>query len=122
MKNLKIIVSSIFLLTVLFMKAQQPFRKDFFEGKWDVMVYGTAKGDQRMIIELKRINGKLQGAIIGPTDDIKKFTKIEEIGDGVKLSFKYLIFNVHLFLKRKDENNVSGKLEDEYKAIGKRMK
>ena len=60
--------------------------KDYFVGKWDVMVYGTSKGDQRMIIELKRINGKLSGAIVGPTDDVKPFKKIDETANSVTLT------------------------------------
>ena len=75
--------------------------KDYFIGKWDVMVYKTPSGDKRMILELKRINGKLSGAIVSQTDDIKRFKKIEETPNSVKVYFKHMIFTVNLLLKKK---------------------
>ena len=117
--KIKLFATLCFLFLCIFSFAQN---KEYFAGKWDVMVYETPKGNQQMIIQLNRINGKLQGAIVGPTDDVKKLTKIEETANSVTLTFKYLLFNVHLMLQKKDENNVTGKLQDDYKAIGKRMK
>lgn len=117
-------IVTLFFAFVLFstnVSAQQ-IKKDFFLGKWNVMVYGTTRGDQRMIIELKRVAGKLQGAIVGPTDDIKKFTEIKENTNSVTLTFKYLLFNVHLYLQKEDDNSVTGKLQNDYKAVGNRMK
>jgi hypothetical protein len=96
--------------------------EDYFVGKWDVMVYGTIDGDERMIIELKRVDGKLEGAIVGPTEDIKPFFKIEEKPDTVKVYFKHLFFKVNLQLEKKDESHVTGLLQDKYEAKGSRMK
>ncbi|MCW3807745.1 hypothetical protein [Plebeiibacterium marinum] len=95
--------------------------KDYFVGKWDVMVYGTIGGDEQMIIELKRVDGKLEGAIVGPTDDIKPFFKIEEKPDTVKVYFKHLFFKVNLQLGKKDDTHVTGLLQEKYEAKGVRI-
>lgn len=119
MKKLSFIL--VCMLSFLSVSIQAQDSRDYFVGKWDVMVYGTPKGDQRMIIKLNRVNGKLSGAIIGPTDDIKKFKKIEETANSVKVYFKHFLFTVDLLLEKKDSTNVTGKLYGKYKAIGKKM-
>lgn len=108
-------------LHVTYIQAQHS-EKDFFVGKWDVMVYGTSKGDQRMIIELNRVNGKLVGAIVGPSDDVKKFNKIEETANSVKLYFRQFLFTVELALDKKDDTHVIGKLHKKFKATGVKIK
>lgn len=119
--KLKILIAALlFSLTSFVVAAAGP--KDYFVGKWDVMVYGTIGGDEQMIIELKRVDGKLEGAIVGPTDDIKPFIKIEEKPDTVKVYFKHLFFKVNLELAKKDELHVTGLLQGDYEAKGVRMK
>lgn len=117
----KFILGFLFLFSLLSVSAQT-VHNDYFVGKWDVMVYATPSGDERMIIELKRVNGKLAGAIVGPTDDVKPFKKIEETPSSVKLYFRHLIFTVNLMLQKKDDIHCTGFLQGKYKANGVRMK
>lgn len=120
MKLTTFITALLFLLTSVVVAA--PGSGDYFVGKWDVMIYGTIGGDEQMIIELKRVDGKLEGAIVGPTDDVKPFFKIEEKPDTVKVYFKHLFFKVNLQLEKKDDTHLTGLLQEKYKAKGKRMK
>ena len=117
----KVLLAFLLLLSWTLISAQNE-HKDYFVGKWDVMVYKTPSGDKQMILELKRINGKLSGAIIGPTDDIKPFKKIEETTNSVKVYFKHMIFTVNLLLQKKDDNHCTGLLQGDYKANGARMR
>ena len=120
MKQKIFLAALLFSLTSVVVAA--PGSGDYFVGKWDVMIYGTIGGDEQMIIELKRVDGKLEGAIVGPTDDVKPFFKIEEKPDTVKVYFKHLFFKVNLQLEKKDDTHVTGLLQEKYKAKGKRMK
>ena len=117
-RKIKLLMIAIFMGSFVY-AANEP--NSFFIGKWNITAYGTISGDQQMIIELKRVNGKLEGAIVGPSDDIKSFYKIEEKSDTVKLHFKHLFFKVNLQLYKVDEDHVAGKLHNRYTAKGVRM-
>jgi hypothetical protein len=117
-RKIKLMMIAIFMSSFVYAENEP---NNFFIGKWDIMAYGTISGDQQMIIELKRVDGKLKGAIVGPTDDIKSFYKIEEKSDTVKLHFKHLLFKVNLQLYKVDEDHVTGKLQNRYTAKGARL-
>jgi hypothetical protein len=120
MKKLRLIVSILFLCLSVVVYSQE--HKDYFVGKWSVVAAGTPNGDSKMIIDLKRINGKLQGLILREGKDPKEISKVEETPNTVRVYFKHLFYNVKIQLSTKDENHTVGSLMDKYKTTGVRLK
>jgi len=124
MKKLSSLFAGIFLLVLSFnANAQTQPSKDYFVGKWSVLVEGTPQGDSKMTIFLERKDGKLSG-YIPPKEgvDTVKFTKVEEKEKSVTLYFSSGGYDVNITLEKKDDDHVSGNLMDMFDAKGERIK
>ena len=85
------------------------------------MAVGTPGGDSKLIVNLSRRNGKLEGTIIRPDKNPTAISKVEETTTSVKVYFRHLFYKVKLSLEKRDDNHVVGSLMDKYKASGVRM-
>src|SRR2546423_4441301 len=112
MKKLSSIFAGLFFLVLsIHTKAQTQPAKDYFVGKWTVLVEGTPQGDGKMIVVLERKDGKLGGSIL-PTQagDAVKISRIEDKEKSVTLYFTSQGYDVNLTLEKKDDDHVTGNL------------
>lgn len=121
MRKIHLIVGVYMLLLIVPGKAQTK-QKDFFIGKWDVLVVGTPGGDSKMIVTLSRKDGQLVGTIIREGKDPAEIIEIEETKNSVKVYFRHNFFKVNLFLSKKDETHCIGTLMERFKATGIRTR
>jgi hypothetical protein len=96
---------------------------DFYTGKWEMLVIGTPNGDSKMIVTLKREEGKLRGNL-KPLDseDYINITEIEEGQDKVTLYFTAQGYDVNVVLTKVDADNMKGSLMNMFDTSAKRMK
>jgi hypothetical protein len=120
MKKVNFIVVAFFLLVSLSLNAQNR-HSDFFVGKWDITAVGTPGGDSKLIVNLARKNGKLEGVVIRSGQDPTEISKVEETKDAVKVYFRHNIIKVNLSLVKKDVNHSTGSLMGKYPAKGTRI-
>ncbi len=120
MEKAKIILATLIFFVSISISAQTE-HKDYFVGKWNVVAVGTPSGDSKLIVNLSRKNGKLEGTIIRTGQDPKEISKVEEAPNSVKVYFRHLFYKVKLTLIEKDETHVTGSLMDKYKASGVRL-
>jgi hypothetical protein len=97
---------------------------DYFAGAWKVEIIGTPSGDGKMILNLDRIGGKLQGGIIDTTTykQVVPFTSVEEKENAVSAYFSAEGYDVYITLVKKDDDHVTGNLLDMFDVTGVRVK
>jgi len=107
--TLSVFAGVFLLLLSVGSNAQTKTGADYFVGQWNLLAEGTPGGDQKMIVSLERIEGKLYWTIkIGEENEIK-FSGIEEKETSVTLNFTSNHgYAIKLYLEKKDDNHVSG--------------
>ncbi|MCQ6961128.1 hypothetical protein [Mucilaginibacter aquariorum] len=116
-KTMFLIVFSLF--AVVSARAQT---KDYYPGKWDVMVYGTPYGDVKLTFALERKDGKLSGVVQDSTGkETAKITKIDEKEKEAIIAYTTQGYDVELTIDPVDDDNVKGNLAG-FTAKGVRRK
>jgi hypothetical protein len=114
-----ILLVSFSLFAVVFAKAQT---KDYYPGKWDVMVFNTPNGDVKLTFLLERKEGKLGGVV---QDSARKettnITRVDEKDKTATISFTTQGYDVALMIDPVDEDHVKGSLAG-FDAKGVRRK
>jgi len=119
-----IIFSILIFITLISYSQSIDTINDYFIGTWDVLTKATPKGDANMVLELERIDGKLQGRLgSGPTESIawNELTKVIEGENNITINFIGDGYAVHIFLKKVDENRADGYLMDVYETVATRQ-
>jgi hypothetical protein len=118
-----ILLFVLFLFAGTYRVSAQDASKDYFAGKWEVLVKGSPEGDATALVELKRIDGTLQGTIaIGNDKTASKITSVEEKANNVTVYFSSSMgYDVYLYMEKVDENQVTGTVMDMFDLTGKRM-
>lgn len=99
--------------------------KDFFAGKWEILVMGTPSGDSKMITELVRKDGKLTGELKNPTDTTKPAIPITSVQEGngeIEIAFTSSGYDITLSFKKVDDDNLEGQMMGMFDAKAKRIK
>jgi hypothetical protein len=121
MKKVSLVFVVILFLATGFVNAQTA-SKDYFVGKWSVLAVGTPGGNSKMVVDLKRVNGKLEGKILREDKDPVEISKVEETPTSIKVYFRHLFYKVTLQLTKKDDVHTDGILMGKYKSTGVRLK
>lgn len=124
MKKASIILMVLFFGITLSGMAQNA-TKDFFVGKWEIVILGTPNGDSKMVTELVRKDGKLTGELKDAADTSKPvipITSIEETGAAIDLAFSASGYDVTVNLEKVDEDNLKGLLMGMFETKAKRLK
>lgn len=123
MKKVSFFLASMFFL-LFFSNAASAQQKNFFTGKWDVLVVGTPQGDAKMVIEFIEKDGVLSGNVFDPVTnkEISKLNKIEAKEKSITGYFTSQGYEVYLFLEKEGPDKVSGSLMDMFDASGTRIK
>lgn len=122
-KVLSIFVGFFFLILSFTTQAQTQSPKEYFVGKWDVLLEGLPQGDPKMIVSLQRKDGKLEGAILDSTQkEAAKISRVEETEKTVTVYFTAHDYDVNLEMNKKDDNNITVNLMGMFEGKGVRMK
>lgn len=123
MKKLSIISGLFFLAFSTGANAQTQTGKDYFAGKWNVMVKGLPQGDTKMVVDLQKGDSTMTGGIQDSTGtEIAKFSKVELQDTSVTVYFSAQGYDVNLRLDKKDDDHVAGSMMDMFDAEGDRVK
>lgn len=96
--------------------------KDYFVGKWSVLVTGTPKGDATSTFVFERVDGKLTGYTKTNDQEPIKFSRIQEDGNEITAYFTSASgYEVYLYVKKVDDNKVEGSMMDMFDAVGTRI-
>ena len=122
MKKVSLLLAGMLILSVHILNAQSQ-TKDYFVGKWEISA-DTPSGTQKLLIDLKRVDGKLLGEITSDTDaNAVKVTKVQENAQSVTLFFESSGYEIDLFMKMKNEDEITGSVfDDMFLLTGKRVK
>ena len=99
--------------------------KDFFVGKWEIVILGTPNGDSKMVTELVRKDGKLTGELKDAADTTKPaipIISIEETEAAIDLAFSASGYDVTVNLEKVDDDNLKGLLLGMFETKAKRLK
>lgn len=121
MKKVSLVFVVFLFIASCFAKAQSA-GKDYFVGKWYVIAVGTPGGNSKMVVDLKRVNGKLEGEILRDDKDPVEISKVEETPTSINVYFRHLFYKITLKLTKKDDAHTEGMLMSKYKSTGVRMK
>ncbi|WP_316825472.1 hypothetical protein [Pedobacter miscanthi] len=107
------------LFAFLGLKAQT---KDYYVGKWDLIIYGTPYGNVKRTFVLERKDGKLGGVVQDSTgQELTKITNVTEKEKTVAIDFTAQGYDVTLSLDQVDSGHVKGNLAG-FEAKGARRK
>lgn len=130
MKNSKLMKKSALLIVAFFVclsisiksNAQTP--SAYFVGAWDVFVADVPIGDVNLTINMERKDGKLVGVITDTASksEVAKIIAVDEFEDAVIVYFQASGTDVDLYLKKADQDNVTGTMMNQFPAKGKRVK
>lgn len=122
--------ASVFLFVIFFAIAFKGFSQstappDFYAGKWEISILGSARGDVKFSTNLVRKDGKLTGELTNPTDATeakRPITKIEESAKKLVIYFESSqAGEISVDLDKVDDNNLKGSLMS-FEATAKRIK
>lgn len=84
---------------------------------------GTPQGDIGLVLELNRVNGKLEGTISAKQDN-KPVTldKVEETADKLVIHFKMSGFNINVTYEIEDNDTLKGSMMGMFKTKAVRVK
>jgi len=122
MKTLSVILSAILFFAVFFTTEAQNNAKEYFLGKWNVSVNGP-NGKVEMVVGFEKNNDTIIGSI--NDSDGKELYKVTDttIGDeSVTVNFIGSQGTTPLYLKKRDENHLTGDIMGMFSASGERIK
>jgi hypothetical protein len=124
MKKVSILISTIVLTVIVttgLMNAQtKNTGEKYFIGKWNVIVYGVPDGDTKMVVNIEKKDDKLTGTLADPakTDAPLELSDIVVADSTLKALFNAQGMDISLFLKIKDEKNITGNMMDMFEIKG----
>lgn len=120
MKTIKLTVAVLLgLISTFTAKAQN---KDFYAGKWEVLVYGTPYGNVKRFFIMERKDGKLVGTVQDSTGKEKiDITSIEEKNKKAAINYTTQGYDVTLAVEPVDNDHIKGSLAG-FNATGIRRK
>ena len=123
MKQLSFLLTALFLLVLSVNSNAQTPPADYFAGKWDVLIENLPQGDPRLIVNLQRKDGKLEGSIMDSAQkEITKITKVDESDKGITVYFSTQGYDVNLDMTKQDDDHITANLMGMFDAKGVRIK
>ena len=124
MKKLSLLFTGLFfLLLSINAHAQSTTGKDYFAGKWSVLVKGTPNGDATMYFILDKKDSTLTGVVQDSTGkEMTKIDKVEVSGDKATVYFNTGGYDVNLEMNKKDDDHITGSMMGMFDADGERVK
>ena len=121
MKKVSMFLVGMMILSVHVLNAQNQ-TKDYFADKWELSA-DTPDGSQKLIVNLKRVDGKLSGEITVSNSTPVKISKVIETEKSITIYFNSSDYEVDLFILKKNDDEVTGGImNDMFGLKGKRVK
>ena len=121
MKNVKMILSAVFILVVAISAQAQDSNPDYFAGDWKVVLKGTPSGDAEMVMHLERVDGKLTGEMRTEGMDPSKFKSVSEKEFEIAVNYETMGYDINITFKKVDDHNLKGSLMGMFDASGERI-
>lgn len=124
MKKFGLLIVAFLLCLSISIKSNAQTPSTYFVGSWNVSVADVPIGDVNLTIKLERADGKLIGVITDTASksEVAKIAAVDEFEDAVVVYFQASGTDIDLYLKRTDQDNVTGTMMDQFPAKGKRIK
>ena len=122
MKKASALFVMLLLLVSVAVTAQTP-SKDYFAGKWDIVIEGLPNGDTPMQLDLARKDGKLSGTLTpqGANAAIALPT-VTENDKSITFTFEAQGYDINIDLNPAEGDAVSGMMMGMFNVTGKRAK
>ena len=121
MKRVSMFLVGMMILSVHVLNAQNQVN-DYFAGKWELST-DTPDGNQKLVVDLKRVDGKLSGEVTVSDTKPAKIIKVDEKEKSVTVYFKSESsgYEVDLVIVKKTDDEVTGSImNDMFYLKGKR--
>ncbi|MFC3881228.1 hypothetical protein ACFOSV_13625 [Algoriphagus namhaensis] len=123
MKTTKSIFTCVLLLIASLSFAAQADSPEYFEGKWNVTIYGTPEGDATIPMRFETKDGVTKGYFIGDPSGVESEMSSVNIIDGVlNAAFNITGYDVNISMSKVDDDNTSGSLLGMFNLEGARVK
>ncbi|MDD3789667.1 MAG: hypothetical protein PHO94_13385 [Petrimonas sp.] len=99
----------------------QEKKKDYFAGKWNILVKNTPNGDENATLIFERKDGRLQGTINRENGEVITINGLVEKPDTITGYFYAEGSNLNLFLAKKDRKTLTGSVMDQFQVEGTRV-
>ncbi len=119
--------STLFSIALLLVLSSFTFNnnieEEYFDGKWNVTIYGTPQGDATIPMRFETTDGVTTGYFIGDPSGQESSMDNVTITDGVlNCAFFIAGYDVTLSLEKVDDDNSAGSLMGMFSAEGVRVK
>lgn len=94
---------------------------NFYAGAWELQVDGAPGSASTMTLNLEYKNKQWSGTVERPGKAIVQVQKVTESASGITVYYDSDGHAVDFFLKKKDEQQVTGELMNMYAVTGKRV-
>nr|WP_319510059.1 hypothetical protein [uncultured Draconibacterium sp.] len=121
MKTFKLLLTSLFFLTITVGTMAQDKTTDYFVSDWNVLLKATPSGDAEMVMHLERVDGKLAGEMRAEGIDPSKFTQITEAENKITVFYTTMGYDISITFEKEDENKLKGSLMGMFDATGERI-
>jgi len=121
MKRVSMFLAGMMILSAQVLNAQNQVN-DYFAGKWELST-DTPDGNQKLVVDLKRVDGKLSGEVTVSDTKPAKIIKVDEKEKSVTIYFKSESsgYEVDLVIVKKTDDEVTGSImNDMFYLKGKR--
>jgi hypothetical protein len=122
MKKIKMILVSVFILSVVLSTQARDVASDFFVGKWSVDVKGTPSGDIKLLMTIAIEDDKWLGYVSGTEGEEKtKFDRVEVQDDSITVYWFTNGYDVYINFKKSEDNKLKGALMGMFDATAERV-
>ena len=98
---------------------------DYFVGKWEIIAEGIQGSDVKMTLIVEKDSGKLIGKFAPGDDGEMKINSISAVVEPIGLRLNFTTpdgnYDVDMYLKKKDDDNVTGDIMNMFDLKGKRL-
>lgn len=122
MKKLSFIFSFVLLL-LLTTAVHAQKTNTYFAGKWDILIKGLPNGDTEALVKFEQKDGQLTGSITDKKQEKDMpFTAVTLKDSTVVVKFNHSSGEVEMTLLKKDDDNLTGNVNNQFDLTGVRRK
>lgn len=123
LKFTKTLLAGLFIMIATVSMASNSPSAEYFEGKWNVTIFGTPQGDATIPMRFETVDGVTSGYFIGdPSGEEAEMSSVS-ITDGVlNAAFNITGYDVTVSMAKVDDDNASGSLMGMFNVEAARVK
>ena len=121
MKNVKVLLTVMLLLSSVTLFAATNQTEAFFVGKWEIKVITDSGEEFKSAMNITRVDGKLSGTISMPDGNVITTRKIDEKQDAITVYIDGNGQDITLNISKVDDNSFKGDIMERIDFPGKRI-